>query len=121
MDVQKLSYHVKIYQNIGRCCEHENVKCHNECGIEMQRQYLLNHVETKCRLRRIPCQYCHCSFEHCYLKNHIKVCDNFLPPCPNYCGITDILRIDMGKHRKTCLLEIIQCTNGHKKCSNKLR
>ena len=80
----------------------------------MQRQYLLNHVETKCRHRRIPCQYCHCSFEHCYLKNHIKVCDNFLPPCPNYCGITDILHIDMGKHRKTCSLEIIQCTNGHK-------
>ena len=99
-----------------KVCEYENVKCHNECGIEMQRRYLPNHVETKCRRRRVPCQYCHCSFEHWYLeKSHIKLCDNFPLPCPNHCGITDILRKDMGKHRKICQLEIVQCTNGCKK------
>ena len=32
-------------------------------------------------------------------------------PCPNDCGLKDIIREDMDKHRKTCPLEIVQCTN----------
>ena len=95
-----------------RVCEYENVKCSNKCGKEMQRRYLLDHVETNCRRRRVSCQYCHYSFEHWYLElSHIKVCRKFPLPCLNHCGTKDILREDMEKHIKMCPLEIVQCTN----------
>ena len=111
MDVQRLTPRKDIpkHRNV---CDYENVQCHNECGKEMQRRYLLDHVETKCRYRRVPCQYCLRSFEYWYLEYaHNKMCNKFPLPCPNNCGILDILREDVGKHRKICVLENVQCTN----------
>ena len=70
-----------------KVCEYENIQCKNKCGKEMQWRYLLDHVETECRHRRVLCQYCHYSFEHWYLEqSHMKVCSKFPLPCPNNCA-----------------------------------
>ena len=78
----------------------------------MQRQYMRSHVTTKCPRRKVACQYCHSMVEYQFLENpHAEQCPMFPLPCPNDCGIDDIPRKDIGDHRKTCLLEVVQCSN----------
>ena len=36
-------------------CQFEDVKCSNECGKMLQRQYLARHVETECPRRKFDC------------------------------------------------------------------
>ena len=45
-------------------CQFEEVKCSNECGKMIQRQYLTNHVEIDCPRHKIKCQYCHHTGEY---------------------------------------------------------
>jgi len=40
-------------------CQFEEVKCSNDCGKHLQRQYLTSHVEDECVHRKVDCQYCH--------------------------------------------------------------
>ena len=84
----------------------------------MQRQYLSDHVETKCPRRTVTCQYCCSLTEHQFIEGHHKThCRKIPTPCPNDCGIGDMPREDVLEHRNTCPLEIIQCTN---ECGKKM-
>ena len=90
-------------------CTHENVHCYNLCGKEMQRQYLNHHAEAECPRRTVTCQYCCSLTEHQFIDDHHKIqCHKFPFPCPNDCGIGDMPREDIFKHRNTCPLEINQ-------------
>ena len=40
-------------------CQFEEVKCSNECGKMIQRQYLTSHVETECPRRKVDQFYHH--------------------------------------------------------------
>ena len=91
-------------------CQFEEVKCSNECGKMIQRQYLTSHVETECPCRRVNCQYCHDTGEHQFIKGqHKEECPKLPLPCPNKCKFGSVLREDMEAHRKECPLEMIQC------------
>ena len=91
-------------------CQFEEVKCSNECGEMIQRQYLTSHVETECPRRKVNCQYCHDTEEHQFIENqHKEECLKLPLPCPNKCEVGSVPREDMEAHRKECPLEMIQC------------
>jgi len=91
-------------------CQFEGVKCSNECGKMMERQYLTNHVESECPRRKVNCQYCHDRGEHHFIEGqHKEECPKLPLPCPNKCEVESVPREDMEAHRKECPLEMIQC------------
>ena len=91
-------------------CQFEQVKCSNECGKMIQRQYLTSHVETVCPRRKVNCQYCHDTGEHQFIEGqHKEECPKLPLPCPNKCEVGSVPREDMEAHRKECPLEMIQC------------
>ena len=92
-------------------CQLEEVKCSNECGKMIQRQYLTSHVETESPHHKINCQYCHLTGEHDFIEGkHKDVCPKVPLSCPNKCHKNKtVLREDMEAHRKECSLEMIQC------------
>ena len=91
-------------------CQFEEVKCSNECGKMIQRQYLTSHVETECPRRKFNCQYCHDTVEHQFIEGqHKEECPKLPLPCPNKCEVGSVPREDMEAHRKECPLEMIQC------------
>ena len=91
-------------------CQFEEVKCSNECGKVIQRQYQTSHIETECPHRRINCQYCHDIGEYQFIEGqHKEECPKLPLPCPNKCEVESILREDMEAHRKECPLEMIKC------------
>ena len=91
-------------------CQFEEVKCSNECGKIIQRQYLTNHVETECPHRKVNYQYCHDIGKHQFIEGqHKEECPKLPQPCPNKCEVGSILREDMEVHRKECSLEMIDC------------
>ena len=101
-----------INNHIGNSngCQFEGVKCSNECGKMIQRQYLSNHVETECPRREVNCQYCHDTGEYEFIEGqHKEECPKLPLPCPNKCKVGSVPYEDMDSHRKECPLEMIQC------------
>ena len=99
-------------------CQFEEVKCSNECGKVIQRQYLTSHVETECQRRKVNCQYCYDTGENRFIEGqHKEECPKLPLPCPNNCEVGTIPREDMGKHKEVCQLEVIDCSND---CGDKL-
>ena len=97
-------------ENSRRGCQFEKVKCSNECGKMIQRQYLTSHVETECPRRKVNCQYCHDTVEHQFIEGqHKEECPKLPLPCPNKCEVGSVPLEDMEAHRKECPLEMIQC------------
>ena len=98
-------------------CQFEEVKCSNECGKMIQRQYLTSHVETECPRRKVNCQYCHDTGEHQFIEGqHKEKCPKLPLPCPNNCEVGSVPREDMEAHRKECPLEMIQCEYYNVEC-----
>ena len=91
-------------------CQFEEVKCFNECGKMIERQYLTSHVETECPHRKVNCQYCRDTGEHQFIEGqHKEECPKLPLPCPNNCEVGSVPHEDMETHRKECPLEMIQC------------
>ena len=41
--------------------------------------------------------------------DHKDICLKAPVDCPNHCGIENLLRDDLDKHRKACSLEMVSC------------
>ena len=82
-------------------CQFEEMKCSNECGKMMERQYLTSHVKMECPRCKVNCQYCHDTGELQFIEGqHKEECPKFSIPCPNNCEVENILRKHMKAHRK---------------------
>ena len=94
-----------------RVCKLEIVKCLNSCSKQLERQYLIAHMETECPNRTVECTHCHILGPHSQIKGppHRKLCPKLPLPCPNKCEVGNVPREDMEAHRKECPLEMIQC------------
>ena len=92
-------------------CQFADVKCSNECGKVLQRQYLTDHVETECPYRKVDCQYCHTTGKHQFIEGeHKEQCPKLPLPCPNKCEIGSVPHEEMEAHRKECPFEIVKCS-----------
>ena len=100
-------------------CQYEVVKCFNACGIKLQRQYLTDHVNTQCPQHIIKCQYCRVKRKRKFITGkHIENCPRLPLLCPNRCGINDIPREDIDKHREMCPCENVPC---HYSCGKQMQ
>ena len=87
----------------------EKMKCSNECGKMIQRQYLTSHVETECPHHKVNCQYFHDKGEHQFTESkHRRECTKLPSPCLNKYEAESIFYEDMGAHRQEYPLEMIQ-------------
>ena len=102
-------------------CQFEEVKCYNECGKMIERQYLIRHVESECPLIKVNCQYCDAKGERHFIEGqHKEECPKFPLPCPNKCEVGSVSREDMDTHRRRCPLEVIQCEYHNVGCKVKM-
>jgi len=93
-------------------CQFEEVACPNNCGTDLQRKSVNDHLENECPRRKVDCQYCNTTDELQYIKRgHMEKCLKFPLPCPNCCGMSNIPREDVRDHRKVCPLEEVGCPN----------
>ena len=89
-------------------CPLEMIWC--ACGLFLQRQHVSKHVDTKCSLSKVTCQYCNTIGERQFISRHHKEqCPKFPLSCPNKCEVGTVLRENMEAHRAECPLETIQC------------
>jgi len=73
---QNMTEHRKI-------CPLEEVEYSNKCGKRLQRQYLDNHLETKCSHRTVNCQFCQHTGEYQFIEGqHKEQCPRFPLPRP---------------------------------------
>ena len=93
-------------------CQYVEVRCSNNCGSFVQRQYLANHVKNECPCRTVNCQYCHITGEHRFIEYQHKEaeCPKFPTSCPNECGKI-IPRDSIVDHKKVCPYQLLQCAN----------
>ena len=85
--------------------------CPKGCGMFVQQQKVFWHIENECVHRTVDCLYCHTTGKHQFIVGqHRDHCPNFPMPCPNRCFSSEMPRGNINEHRKTCLLEKIQCT-----------
>ena len=54
-------------------CPFVDVNCPNDCGKQMQKKDLQQHLEKDCPLRKVPCKYC----KELELWNALEVCFKF--------------------------------------------
>jgi len=102
-------------------CQFEDVKCSNECGKMLQRQYLTSHVKTECPGRIVECELCHITRECQFIEGeHKEQCPKLPLPCPNKCEVGSVPREDMEAHRKDCPLEIVKCEYRSVGCKEKM-
>ena len=112
-----------IHKHLGNSygCQFEEVKCSNDCGNMIERQYLTSHVETKCLRRKVNCQYCHDTGEHQFIEGqHKEECPKLPLPCPNKCKFGSVLREGIKAHREVCPLEMIQCKYHDLGCKDRI-
>ncbi|XP_065900851.1 TNF receptor-associated factor 4-like [Dysidea avara] len=113
--------HINNHLGNSDGCQFEDVKCSNECGKMLQRQYLTSHVETECPCRKVDCQYCHITGEHQVIEGeHKEQCPKIPLPCPNKCEVGSVPHEDMETHRKECPLEMVQCEYHNVGCEEKM-
>ena len=102
---------------------------HVVCGVKIERQHLVKHMENECEYRKSTCQYCGYTDTRDAIagsgkirkkdskvtssSNHHTACDQYPLECVNKCGEKDIKRRDMQSHRNICLLEKISCPFSH--------
>ena len=93
------------------CCQYESIECENNgCGINIQRQFLSDHMDFDCQYRDVNCQHCYLKGTYSFIeRNHKNECPKFPLPCPNGCEVGTVPRQDLDKHKEICPLEMIKC------------
>ena len=90
--------------NKGRNCVMR--RC-NKCKQRVHHTAMTSHTNKECPCH---CQYCGITAGRAMIHNqHKENCQKCPVSCPNNCGLNNILRCDMKKHRQECPLEMVPC------------
>ena len=99
-----------IDRHLDDDCLYVDVKCTNECGAQMTRNELMDHLHA-CPKR--PCKCSHCHLRHTYEfihGEHVNQCKKRPIPCPNNCETGMIPRFQMEYHiQMECPLQEVTC------------
>ncbi|XP_074642412.1 TNF receptor-associated factor 4-like [Tubulanus polymorphus] len=91
-------------------CGYSMTSCPNQCGVDFQKRFLDKHMESDCPKRPVECDFCQQPILSGDEVDHLNECPNFPIPCPNNCGVKDILRSELDNHTKNaCPLQNIDC------------
>ena len=79
----------------------------SKCKSRIHHTALTAHISKECPCH---CQYCGITASRETIREqHKENCQKFPLTCPNICGLDNILRCDMKKHKKVCPLEMVSC------------
>ena len=80
----------------------------NRCKQRIHHTAMTSHTNKECPCY---CQYCGITEKREVIRNqHKENCQKYPLSCPNSCGLGNILRCDMKKHKKVCPLEVVSCS-----------
>jgi len=103
-------------------CQYVIVQCSNQCGAEMQRRLLDNHLKTECEERQVKCQYCNNTGKYKWIGgNHLQGCPKYPIECPNHCEVGYVNRDEMSAHLEVCSLAIVKCPFAPVGCDSVVR
>ena len=87
------------------------LECTNACGVVLQRQELLPHLQHTCPLRLVSCDYCRIEGTHKHISDkHTLTCPKVPLICPNECFTAKLLREEIPQHLSECPLEPMLCS-----------
>ena len=91
-------------------CEFEEIECLQNCGMMIERPKMDDHLKNECPCRQTVCEYCYVSGEHHMITGqHRNECLKMPSPCPNECGLENLLRDELEEHLCNCPLQKVQC------------
>ena len=92
-------------------CEFKDISCPNDCGMEVQRRRLADHLAKRCPKRSFECEYCgHKDTYKLILEEHISECPKYPVSCPNNCTPNMFVRASLKEHtQQVCPLQQVDC------------
>ena len=92
-------------------CPYQLIPCTNECGAEVLRMYLDDHIEEECPKRIVECEYCEEEGTHQLItsSSHLDECPDYPVKCSNEECSKKIPRRLLASHNETCPKAIITC------------
>lgn len=77
---------LRLYKEHLKECDYENVPCENDCGMNMQRWVLADHLRLCCVLRKVDCVHCAIKVLHRQMEAHLTSCPKLPVLCYLECG-----------------------------------
>ena len=100
-------------------CMHITVQCPSDCGQEIERGTVKDHLAHECPLRDYTCP--HCNFKASYKvvsEDHWPECPYYPVQCPNKCG-AHCERDTLKDHINVCSKEGLVCSFSYAGCREK--
>lgn len=99
-------------------CEYTDVDCTYECGENLERNELAEHLEIFCPKRPSTCQYCKQTGEHETITgDHKNKCLEYPVQCPNSCGIEYVKQSNFQQHLLECPDQVTECDFSYAGCN----
>lgn len=76
-------------------CAFVEIDCPKGCGQKYMKKNEQAHFEDDCIQVETKCEFCSASITKADEFNHLNVCKEFIVPCPNACGKTEMRRADV--------------------------
>lgn len=90
-------------------CKHDALPCTSNCGAQIPRVLMEDHLKYTCPQRRTRCEYCNKEFTGHALENHIGTCAYEPIYCENKCGVK-VHRRHIGQHKQdVCTKRLVPC------------
>ena len=89
-------------------CGHESVPCEKECGMNVQRRFMKDHLTKECLLRKVDCEFCDYKGTAAEVASHLEICTEYLIACPHGCEL-QLPRKGLNDHSSTCLEAPVSC------------
>ena len=103
-------------------CPYQLIPCTNECGKNIPRQLLGQHLEENCCNRLVKCQYCNENITHQYIDDiHLDECPDYPLKCSNEECEEVIPRRLLASHNETCPKAIITCEYNTVGCNKRMK
>ena len=82
-------------------CGYMQVPCEKECGVKVERRFMMSHLTEECRLREVDCEFCYCSGTAADIALHLETCLEYPIVCPHGCEL-QLPRKGLDEHSSTC-------------------
>ena len=102
-------------------CEFEEIECHQNCGMMIERPKMDDHINNECSNRQVECEYCHTTGEyHVIVGQHKEQCPKVPLMCPNECGLENIEKDELERHLRKCPMQKVHCKYHNIGCEAKI-
>ncbi|XP_049952373.1 TNF receptor-associated factor 4 isoform X1 [Schistocerca serialis cubense] len=101
-ELRKLKAHLNT-------CRHDAVPCTSQCGAQIPRVLMEDHLRYTCPQRRVHCQFCGNDFTGVTHEVHAGSCGYEPVYCENKCG-TKVQRRQLSQHKAAdCTKRLVPC------------